>query len=204
LRFRRRTSQAQVGLIVLGLGNPGVEYENTRHNLGFMCVDELSRRLKTRVSEREAKALVGRTRKHAPDGGVVLLAKPQTYMNLSGDSAVALLKQHGLEIDDLWVVYDELDLPFGKLRIRKGGGPGGHNGMASLIERLGADTFVRFRGGVGRPEDATDPVDHLLSVFNAEEMDRLPALVDLICEAVITALHSGIDASMNRFNGRSV
>jgi PTH1 family peptidyl-tRNA hydrolase len=204
LRLRRRTSQAQVGLIVLGLGNPGVEYENTRHNLGFMCVDELSRRLKTHVSEREAKALVGRTRKHARDGGVVLLAKPQTYMNLSGDSAVALLKQHRLEIDDLWVVYDELDLPFGKLRIRKGGGPGGHNGMASLIERLGADTFVRFRGGVGRPEDATDPVDHLLSVFNAEEMDRLPALVDLICEAVITALDSGIDASMNRFNGRSV
>jgi len=202
LRFRRRTSQAQVGLIVLGLGNPGVEYENTRHNLGFMCVDELSRRLKTRVSEREAKALVGRTRKHAPDGGVVLLAKPQTYMNLSGDSAVALLKQHGLEIDDLWVVYDELDLPMCRMRIRRGGSGAGHNGVRSLIASLGTDAFVRFRVGIGKPSRKGSPAGrhYVLGRFTKAEAERLPQVINGVADALELALQAGIERAMDRYN----
>jgi PTH1 family peptidyl-tRNA hydrolase len=202
-RSRGGTADAPVRVIVLGLGNPGREYRDTRHNLGFMTVDEVARRLKAELKQREASALVGRARHPGDRGSAVLLAKPQTYMNLSGRSAAALLRKHGVEPADLWLVYDELDLPFGKLRIRKGGSAGGHNGVESVIEELGTQQLPRVRLGIGRP-DAGENVDFLLTPFEPDERERALALVQLAADAVIDALREGFEISMNRYNGRSV
>jgi peptidyl-tRNA hydrolase, PTH1 family len=201
MTFRRKPATEPVRLILVGLGNPGREYSGTRHNLGFMCLDEVAKRLHVRVSERSSKALVA-TAKH-PGGGSVLLVKPQTYMNLSGRAVAPLVRKHNLEPSDVWAIHDEMDIPFGKLRIRKGGSAGGNNGVKSLIADLGAQGFARFRMGVGRP-DPEDAVDHLLSPFTEAERERLPAFIALTSDAVMDALGEGIDISMNRYNGRSV
>jgi PTH1 family peptidyl-tRNA hydrolase len=205
LRVGSRRKETPVSLIVLGLGNPGSEYRDTRHNLGFRCVDAVAARLGGQIKPREGKSLVGRVRHPGPAGRrtSVLLAKPQTYMNLSGKAAVALLQKHNLTPDDLWVVYDELDLPFGKIRIRKHGSDGGHNGVASLIEELGTQRFVRFRLGVGRPPEG-DPMDHLLAPFTPDESERVPELVQLGGAAIVDGLTDGIDVAMTRYNGKSV
>jgi PTH1 family peptidyl-tRNA hydrolase len=191
-----------VDLLVVGLGNPGGEYRDTRHNLGFMVVDELARRTKGRVTDHQGKSLTGHIQHPRARSKSVLLAKPQTYVNLSGGAVAELLDRHRLMPEDLWVVYDEMDLEFGKLRIRKDGGPGGHNGMKSIIESLGTQSFVRFRVGVGRPESG-DPVDHLLSEFSVAEEETLPALIKLAADAVMDGLGDGIDIAMNRYNGKS-
>ncbi len=132
----------------------------------------------------------------------MLLAKPQTFMNLSGRAAAALVRKHKLTPSDVWIIHDEMDIPFGKLRIRKGGAAGGNNGVRSLIAELGDSGFVRYRMGVGRPEPA-DAVDHLLSPFTEDERRRLPAFIAITADAVLDALTDGIDISMNRHNGRS-
>jgi peptidyl-tRNA hydrolase, PTH1 family len=199
---RRRAVPAPVSLILIGLGNPGREYSGTRHNIGFMCLDEVARRLHVRVTGRESKALVA-TASHPGGAGSVLLVKPQTYMNLSGRAVGPLVKKHGLDASAVWAIHDEMDIPFGKLRIRKGGGSGGNNGVRSLIADLGEQGFSRFRMGVGRPEPE-DAVDHLLSPFTDAERERLPAFISLTADAVLDALVEGIDVSMNRYNGRSV
>jgi PTH1 family peptidyl-tRNA hydrolase len=200
--FRRKPQTAPVDLIVIGLGNPGREYSGTRHNIGFMCLTELARRLGVRVTERSSNALVATARVPGRDGAV-LLAKPQTFMNLSGRAAAALVRKHKLQPSDVWVIHDEMDIPFGKLRIRKGGGAGGNNGVKSLIAELGDSGFARFRMGVGRP-DPEDAVDYILSPFTEEERERLPGFIALTVDAVMDALTDGIDISMNRHNGRSV
>jgi PTH1 family peptidyl-tRNA hydrolase len=205
--FRRAKGAAEralepVGVVIIGLGNPGREYHDTRHNLGFMCVDEVARRLHCELKLRQDNALVGRARHPGRADVGVVIAKPQTYMNLSGRAAAALLRRHGVAPEDLWLVYDELDLPFGKLRIRKGGSAGGHNGVESVAEAIGTKQFPRFRVGIGRP-DADDPIDYLLSPFGAEERERLPAIIDLVAEAVLDALTEGLEVSMTRHNGRS-
>jgi PTH1 family peptidyl-tRNA hydrolase len=202
MTFRRKEAPAPVSVILVGLGNPGREYSGTRHNLGFMSLDEIARRLNVRVTQRASKALVA-TAKHPRGGGSVLLVKPQTYMNLSGRAMGPLVNKHGLEPSAVWAIHDEMDIPFGKLRIRKGGGSGGNNGVRSLIADLGDQGFVRFRAGVGRPEPE-DAVDHLLSPFTEAERERLPAFISLTADAVMDALNEGIDSSMNRYNGRSV
>jgi PTH1 family peptidyl-tRNA hydrolase len=201
LTFRRKPAVEPVSLILVGLGNPGREYSGTRHNLGFMCLDEVARRLRVRVSQRASKALVA-TAKH-PRGGAVMLVKPQTYMNLSGRAVAPLVRKHNLEPSDVWAIHDDIDLPFGKLRIRKGGSAGGNNGVKSLIADLGSQDFARFRMGVGRP-DTEGAVDHVLSPFTEAERERLPAFIALTADAVMDALSEGIDISMNRYNGRSV
>ena len=201
MTFRRKPATPPVDLIIIGLGNPGREYSGSRHNLGFMCVDELARRLGVRVAERNSQALVATARVPGRDGAV-LLAKPQTFMNLSGRAAAALVRKHRLGVSDVWVVHDEMDIPFGKLRIRKGGSAGGNNGVKSLIADLGDTGFVRFRVGVGRPEPE-DAVDYLLSPFTDEERERLGGLIALTVDAVMDALTDGIDISMNSHNGKS-
>jgi PTH1 family peptidyl-tRNA hydrolase len=201
MTFRRKPATPPVDLIIIGLGNPGREYGGSRHNLGFMCLTELARRLGVRVTERSSNALVATARALGREGSV-LLAKPQTFMNLSGRAAAALLRKHKLTPSDLWVIHDDMDLPFGRLRIRKGGGAGGNNGVRSLIAELGDSGFVRFRMGVGRPQ-LDDAVEYLLSPFTDEERERLPAFVAVAVEAVMDALNEGIDVSMNRHNGRS-
>ncbi|MFY9615571.1 MAG: aminoacyl-tRNA hydrolase [Candidatus Dormiibacterota bacterium] len=201
---RKKAATLPVSRMVVGLGNPGSEYSRTRHNLGFMVVDRLAERLGVRVTQRDKKALVGT----APDPGdssrSLLLAKPQTFMNLSGESVAALAHKHGIDPVNLWLVYDELDIPFGKLRIRLKGSPGGHKGVASVAEALGTSAFPRFRVGIGRPEEEPDPIDYLLSAFNDEEKEKLPALVDLGADAVMAGLTEGIEIGMNQYNRESV
>jgi PTH1 family peptidyl-tRNA hydrolase len=201
MAFRRRPATPPVDLIIIGLGNPGRDYSGSRHNLGFMCLTELAHRLGVRFTERSSHALVARAKAPGLEDSV-LLAKPQTFMNLSGRAAAALVRKHKLTPSDMWVIHDEMDLPFGKLRIRSGGGAGGNNGVRSLIAELGDSGFVRFRMGVGRPEPE-DAVDYLLSPFTDEERQRLPAFIALAVEAVMDALSEGIDVSMNRHNGHS-
>ena len=205
MSFRRRfgpPAAGNVALLLVGLGNPGREYSDTRHNLGFMCVDEVARRLHCELKQRQDGALVASARHPGDREAAVALAKPQTYMNLSGRSVASLLKRHGLSAADLWVVYDELDLPFGKLRIRKGGSSGGHNGVESIVQAIGSSNFPRFRVGIGRP-DADDPVDFLLSPFSADERARIPAVTDLVADALAEAMAEGLEVGMTRYNGRS-
>jgi PTH1 family peptidyl-tRNA hydrolase len=201
MTFRRKPATPPVDLIIIGLGNPGREYSGSRHNLGFMCLTELARRLGVRVTDRSSNALVATAKARGREASV-LLVKPQTFMNLSGRAAAALVRKHKLAPCDVWVIHDDMDLPFGRLRIRKGGGAGGNNGVRSLIVELGDSGFVRFRMGVGRP-GPDDAVDYLLSPFTDEERARLPAFVALTVDALMDALSEGIDVSMNRHNGRS-
>lgn len=185
--------------LVMGLGNPGPEYEKTRHNIGFRLVDELASKLKTPVTKPLFKSFTGRA---SVSGKTVILAKPQTYMNLSGNAAAALMNWFKIPLDGLIVVYDDIDLPPGKVRIRFRGGHGGHRGMESLIKNLGSGDFVRVRIGVGRPPNPSyDVADWVLGRFSAEEEELVGQALDRAAEAVLTVLNQGITAAMNRFNG---
>ncbi|MFN2465725.1 MAG: aminoacyl-tRNA hydrolase [Candidatus Dormibacteria bacterium] len=203
MSFRKKPQSQAAGALVVGLGNPGASYRGTRHNIGFMAIDALADRLHAQVGTREAGALVGRA--GIPGGALdVVLSKPQTFMNLSGRAVSPLLRKHGLSPQHLWVIHDDIDLPFGRLRIRRGGGAGGHNGVSSIIDALGGERdFVRLRMGVGRPDPAV-AVDYVLAPFPGDERERLAEFCDLVVEAVVTALVEGLDVTMNRYNGKGV
>lgn len=204
MSFRRNSAEpaVRVAALVVGLGNPGPSYRSTRHNIGFMALDALAARLNTAVSNKESRAVVGRARIPGEAADVVL-AKPQTFMNLSGRSVAPLLRKHNLGPEDLWVVHDDIDLPFGRLRIRRGGGAGGHNGVSSIIQDIGDRDFARIRLGVGRP-DPQEAVEYVLESFPADERERLPGFLELAVEALVTGLVDGLATCMNRFNGKSV
>jgi PTH1 family peptidyl-tRNA hydrolase len=186
---------------VVGLGNPGSEYADTRHNLGFMALDRWAERNGWRFAKRWDRARAAEV--VDPSGRAFWLAKPQTYMNDSGWAVAALIKRLGLSPKQVWVVHDELDLPFGALRIRHAGGAGGHRGVASVRGSLGTQEFPRFRGGVDHPRRAgldDDPIDYLLQPFSLEEQAELPAFLDRIADALDLALEQGIEVAMNRHN----
>ncbi len=195
--FRRKPSlpPASDRWLVIGLGNPGRDYEQSRHNVGFLCVDELARRLKARVSERGAKSLIGRAR--AGDRELIL-AKPQTMMNLSGVAAKALRAKYDIPLDRVLVIHDELDLPFGRLRIRKGGSSAGNHGLDSLIASFGSREFIRFRVGVGRP--VGNGVDYVLGPFTQSEREQLPAIIGRVADAVTCLNDFGLERAMTDFN----
>lgn len=186
--------------LIAGLGNPDPEYERTRHNLGFLVVDELASRFgASRFKRAKQEALVADAR----DGDMrLLLAKPQTYMNNSGRSVSALARFHKVPPDRIVVVHDELDLPFGVVRVKVGGGPGGHNGVLSVIQALGPD-FVRVRLGIGRPPGRKDPVDFVLENFRKAEQPEVPRIVDLGAEAVLRVLRHGVGPAQTEFNRRA-
>jgi peptidyl-tRNA hydrolase, PTH1 family len=181
--------------LVIGLGNPGREYERSRHNIGFLVVDELARRHAARVTDRAARSLTGRLR---VDDRELVLAKPQTMMNLSGSAAKALRAKYGVPLERTLVIHDELDLPFGRLRIRKGGSSAGNHGMDSVIESLGSKDFIRFRVGIGRPPGSG--VDYVLSPFTAGEQPEVPAIVGRVADAVLLTVEQGLDRAMTEFN----
>lgn len=181
--------------LVIGLGNPGREYERSRHNVGFLVVDELARRQGARVTDRGARSLSGRVR---VEGRELVLAKPQTMMNLSGLAAKALTAKYGVPLERTLVIHDELDLPFGRLRIRKGGGSAGNHGLDSVIGSFGSKDFIRFRVGIGRPPG--NGVDYVLSPFTAAEKDQLPDVVGRVADAVIFTIDHGLDRAMTEFN----
>ena len=187
--------------LIVGLGNPGIEYQFTPHNLGFLAIDEIAERSGARVSNRFCRALTART---SLEGQEVVLAKPETYMNLSGVSVRELVEK--LEIapeKDLVVLYDELDLPFGTLRIRERGRSAGHNGMESIIGSLGTQEFVRIRLGVGPGHPLSDGASYLLAPMKKSRLAEAVPMVDTAADAVGVILKDGVSAAMNRFNRKA-
>lgn len=184
--------------LLIGLGNPGREYRDNRHNFGFMVIDRLIVRLNAQGVKVQSKAIVTTT---TYEGRKLILAKPQTYMNLSGQSAQGLLNFYKLPMENMLVAHDDLDLPFGTIRVRPGGGPGGQRGMASTIEQLGTKDFPRLRLGIGRPPGRMDPADYVLQNFSREEMKFLSEIVDRAADAALTFVVDGLNKAMNKFNG---
>ena len=183
--------------LIVGLGNPGREYRQTRHNIGFMLLDRLALRLNLTFSRVESKSLVT---KGDYAGRRLLLAKPQTYMNLSGQAVGAMAQFYKVPQENLLVVYDDVDLPFGLLRMRPAGGAGGHKGMTSIIERLGSQEIPRLRMGIGRPPGRMEAADYVLQEFSATETNLLPEILDRGVEAMFTFITQGIAAAMNHYN----
>jgi peptidyl-tRNA hydrolase, PTH1 family len=182
--------------LVVGLGNPGPSYARTRHNVGFWVLDRIAERNRLRFGERDYKSLVARG---SIAGERCVLLKPQTYMNLSGEAIGRARRDLRIDPSAILIVYDDLDLPCGRLRVRDGGGAGGHHGVESAIESLGGKGFPRIRLGIGRP--AGNPVDFLTDEpVTAEEAELLEPAVDRAADAVETWLADGITAAMNRFN----
>ncbi len=183
--------------LVVGLGNPGRRYRGTRHNVGFEVVERLARRWGARFRA-DGLAEVAEARFA---GAPVLLAKPLTYMNRSGDAVGEIASRWRLSPSDVVVVYDDMDLPVGSVRVRVRGSAGGHHGMASVIEALGTAEVARVRVGIGRPQ--SDAVDHVLSRFEPEEEPRVEEAVERAADAVETLLLEGASAAMERFNRRT-
>jgi PTH1 family peptidyl-tRNA hydrolase len=183
--------------LIVGLGNPGLEYSATRHNLGFLCLDRLATKHRLRFTGKRARSVIARG---AINGNDVALAKPQTYMNLSGESVRDLLRLYGMPRKSLLVVYDDVDLPIGTVRIRERGGPGTHNGMRSIVEELDSTEFPRLRIGVGTPTDGQNLADYVLGLPTADERAVLDEALDRSVEAIETVARRGIGAAMNTFN----
>lgn len=183
--------------IIVGLGNPGRKYERTRHNAGFLAVDEIARGLRFDLTQEKYHAVIGRCRVGEEE---TLIAKPQTFMNESGRSVGAILRYTYTRPADLIVIHDELDLPLGAVRVKTGGGHGGHNGLRSIIEHLGTPDFIRVRVGVGRPAPGRDAADYVLSPFSAEERAEAAEAVERAADAAKAVILDGPVKAMNRFN----
>lgn len=189
---------SDAAFLIVGLGNPGREYKDNRHNVGFMLVDRLAVRLDARGMKLQSKAILTTA---TYEGRKLLLAKPQTFMNLSGQSVQGLVRFYKLPLTSVLIAHDDLDLPFGTIRLRPGGGPGGQKGMASTIESLGTQEFPRLRIGVGRPPGRMDPADYVLQDFSKGEMKELSTILDRAADAALTFVTDGLNKAMNKFNG---
>ncbi|MGO8732565.1 MAG: aminoacyl-tRNA hydrolase [Terriglobia bacterium] len=185
--------------LIAGLGNPGYEYRLTPHNLGFMAVDRLAGECGLELAHHEAQALTASARIDDLD---VLLAKPQTYMNLSGMAVARLAEKYRLDVSDLIVLVDDVDLPLGSLRIRPQGSAGGHKGLKSIIGALGSGDFVRVRMGVSPNQPIEDRVSYLLGRFREADLETVAEMLGQACEAVHVILREGSQKAMNRFNRR--
>lgn len=186
---------------IVGLGNPGPEYRDTRHNVGWRVVDLLAQRWRAPKPPRRQRGQKAEVVALERGGERVLLVKPLTYMNDSGVAVQALAEKDGLQPGDALIVYDDLDLPFGRVRVRRGGSAGGHRGVRSLIDRLGTSDFPRVRIGIGRPPPGMDPIDYVLTEFNPDERPAIQEAVERAADALEVILDEGLEAAMNRFNG---
>lgn len=184
-------------IVVLGLGNPGSSFAKSRHNVGFRCIDALARGHGIRLEERRHHVVLG----HGDVVGVpVVLAKPRTYMNRSGVAAHYLLDRFPVALEDLLVVYDDMDLPIHTIRLRAGGGTAGHRGIESIIAKLGTQEFPRLKIGVGHPAERGDAVSHVLGPFTADEAKAIEEPLERAVEAVAWRIEYGLESAMNRFN----
>ncbi len=184
--------------LIVGLGNPGIEYQFTPHNLGFLTIDQIANRLGIEVRNRQCRALTARA---VIAGEPVILAKPETYMNLSGLSVRELVAEHRVDVKrDLIVIYDELDLPLGTIRIRQRGSSAGHNGMESVLGALNTDEFLRIRLGIAPERKVTDGVKYVLTPFRKAQEKVVIEILVTAAEAVEAILKEGPAAAMNRFN----
>jgi PTH1 family peptidyl-tRNA hydrolase len=188
--------------LIVGLGNPGKEYFASRHNVGFLCLNYLARLYKISFDKKQSRARVGQGLIAENE---VLLAKPQTYMNASGQAVALLLQRYKLGPEDLIIIHDDIDLPLGKIRIRQGSSSGGHKGAQSIIDILGSRDFIRIRVGVGRPDvgdeiDEARVIDYVLSDFSKDETGVIDEAIHRVSEAVVCLLTKGLVAAMNEFN----
>lgn len=191
--------------LIVGLGNPGRAYALSRHNIGFRCINHLARRYSIPLRHNQCRAQTG---KGEIAGVPVLLAKPKTFVNLSGEAISRLMQKHPISVEDVIVIHDDLDLPLGRLRIRKGGSSGGHKGINSIIAAIGSKDFYRIKVGIGRPvgpdgmptTDEKIIVDYVLGNFTPEEEKALKPVIDRVAEAIECLLTEGLNAAMNRFN----
>jgi len=190
--------------VVVGLGNPGPKYAGNRHNVGQMTVDELARRAQGTFRSHRGQAQVADVRLGTGPGGVpgpkVVLAKPMSYMNLSGGPVAGVLAMHGGSPERLIVVHDELDIPFAQVRLKQGGGEGGHNGLRSISSVLGTRDYLRVRVGIDRPPGRMDPADYVLRDFGTVERKELPWLIDAAADAVEMIVTHGLAAAQQRFH----
>lgn len=187
--------------LVIGLGNPGPEYARHRHNVGYLVVDLLASRMGVKFG-RHRKAVAEAAEGRLSIGGPrVVLAKPLTYMNLSGGAGVGLASFYKVPIEQIIAVHDELDLPFGAIRLKRGGGENGHNGLRSLSKSFGTREYLRARFGIGRPPGRQDPADFVLSDFSAAERKELDFLVDRTADAVEAMVTVGLEPAQNTFHG---
>jgi PTH1 family peptidyl-tRNA hydrolase len=183
--------------LFIGLGNPGRNYKNTRHNIGFLCIDEIASRQNININKVRNNALIG--------SGFyldvkIILAKPQTFMNISGRSVASLIKYFKIPLENTLIIHDDLDLPLGKIRIRPSGSSGGQKGIYSVIQMLGTDQIPRIRIGIGRPPGRMDPVDYVLQKFSFQEETLLSDITERVYQACMAFIDHGIDQVMNQFN----
>lgn len=189
--------------LIVGLGNPGRAYAHNRHNIGFRCLNYFARLHSIRFERRQCQARIGFGE---VGGSKILLAKPRTFVNLSGKAVGCLVNKYGVSLNNLLVIYDELDLPLGKIRLRRSGGSGGHKGMKSIISALGSEDFPRIRVGIGRPQveglsnDEDVIVRYVLSGFTPQEEELIKPAIATVAEAVDCFLAKGMEVAMNRFN----
>ena len=198
-RFKSSDAEASpdAAVLIAGLGNPGREYTSNRHNIGFMTVDRWAAAHALAFNKIQHHAITAQGRSGSQR---IIVAKPQTYMNESGRAVGALLRFYKIPVEQLLVIFDDLDLPFGTIRLRADGGAGGHNGMRSIIQHLGGNQFARLRIGIGRPPGRMDPAAFVLQDFSREEAAELGALLDQAGQAIDAFLTAGITAAMNQFN----
>lgn len=180
-------------VIIVGLGNPGPEYEATRHNVGAMVIGELATRNGLQLKSLRTKAIGARA-------GSLCLAVPTSYMNECGEPVARILKHFVAGPESLLVVHDDLDLPLGKIKVKQGGGTGGHRGLESIVKRLGTEDFARVRVGIGRPPGRTDPADFVLRRFRKSERDEIDVAINCAADAVEVIAAAGVESAMNRFN----
>lgn len=197
-RLFKMNAETNPPFLITGLGNPGRQYRETRHNVGFMTVDRLAAHLGITFSRMESKAMIA---KGEHRGQRLILAKPQTFMNLSGQSVGALARFYKVPPTQLLVIFDDVDLPLGTLRIRPGGGSSGQKGMTSIIERLGTQDFPRLRVGIDRPPGRMEAADYVLQAFSNGEKELLDTTLDRAVQAILEFTGAGLDSAMNKYNG---
>nr|WP_325191062.1 aminoacyl-tRNA hydrolase [uncultured Selenomonas sp.] len=183
--------------IIAGLGNPGLQYAKTKHNVGFMLLDALAQHLGASPWKEAFTSLISEVR---IDGEKIFLVKPQTYMNESGAAIGPMLVYYKVGLEDLIVVHDDMDIPAGMIRIRKKGGSGGHNGIKSIIAHVGGENFPRIRIGIGRPLSGWSVIDHVLAPFSSEDIPHIRTAIEMLLPAVSTMVTNGVDLAMNRYN----
>jgi PTH1 family peptidyl-tRNA hydrolase len=185
--------------LIVGLGNPGQSYASNRHNIGFICLNRFARTHGIKFDRKQGLARIGMGK---VAGNEIVLAKPQTYMNLSGESVSRLVKKFKINLNDLLVIHDDLDLPLGKIRISYGSSAGGHKGINSIITCLGSQDFTRLRIGVGRPEEASEDeiIGYVLSDFTPGQKQAITPVIPRVSEAILCLITEGLTAAMNKFN----
>jgi PTH1 family peptidyl-tRNA hydrolase len=186
--------------LVVGLGNPGKKYAKTKHNVGFLVVDEIGEKVGIELNKKKFKGIYG---EGAVNGGKLLLLKPETFMNLSGEAVSSIKNFYDIPTDNIIVVHDEMDLGLGIIRIKSGGGSAGHNGIKSIISRIGSEDFKRVRIGIGKPLVKDEGADHVLKGFKGDQDKIIQDTIVRAAEAVLCIMSEGLEKAMNKYNTRN-